>query len=76
MAKLASLVQNLKAVIRLARASSQGFTREESASRLKCSFTQSSHLVDSGPGRLLIKGCPKFLSVWVLTGQLTRWQLA
>lgn len=74
MPKLASLMLPLQAVIRLARVSSQGLTGEEPASKLKCPFTQ--HLVDLGPGSLLIKGQHRFLSVWFLIGLLTRWQPA
>jgi hypothetical protein len=40
MAKLALPVQILQTVIRQTRVSSQGLTREGSASKLKCSFTQ------------------------------------
>lgn len=54
MPKLASLLLPLQAIIRLARVSSQRLTGEEPASKLKHPFIQ--HLVDFGPGSLLIKG--------------------
>lgn len=59
---MASCGQILQAVIRTARVSSQGLTRERSASKLKCSLKQ--YLVDSGPGSVLINVYSKFLSVW------------